>query len=253
MRQALVVGTDDFLIAAMRIALRHAPGLHALGMLERGGPLGRAIREAAPDLVLLEAAADTDLTLSRLRELHEECPNALVLLVAAKLDVEVFEEAGRRGMVACLGGPGLATLLHALLADSAADEPRPGVIALASPPPGSPACASAHQWGPETDCPLTARQLQILRAVAEGCTNAEIARELWLTEQTVKFHLSKIYRRLGVSNRTEASRYALLGGLQTPARPQATALSSPPHVAGGGWRGSRGHVNGHRALSGALH
>lgn len=253
MRQALVVGTDDFLIAAMRIALRHAPGLHALGMLERGGPLGQAVREAAPDLVLLEAAADTDLALARLRELHEECPNALVVLVATKLDVEVFEEAGRCGMVACLGGPGLATLLQALLADSSADGAPPGHIGLAAPPPESTASVPAHQWGPEPDCPLTARQLQILRAVAEGCTNAEIARELWLTEQTVKFHLSKIYRRLGVSNRTEASRYALLGELHTSTRAPSTALSSPPHVAGGGWRGSRGHFNRHRAISGALH
>jgi DNA-binding NarL/FixJ family response regulator len=54
-------------------------------------------------------------------------------------------------------------------------------------------------------CPLTDRELEILRLVAEGFTNGRIARELWLTEQTVKFHLSNIYRKLGVANRTEAS------------------------------------------------
>jgi DNA-binding NarL/FixJ family response regulator len=62
-------------------------------------------------------------------------------------------------------------------------------------------------------CPLTPRELEILRAAAEGPTNAQIARQLWVTEQTVKFHLSNIYRKLGVSNRTEASRYALMHGL----------------------------------------
>ena len=58
------------------------------------------------------------------------------------------------------------------------------------------------------DCPLTDRELEILRLVAEGHTNGRIARELWVTEQTVKFHLSNTYRKLGVANRTEASRYA---------------------------------------------
>ena len=44
-------------------------------------------------------------------------------------------------------------------------------------------------------------------------TNARIGRELWVTEQTVKFHLSNVYRKLGVSNRTEASRFAHVNGL----------------------------------------
>ena len=60
---------------------------------------------------------------------------------------------------------------------------------------------------------LTKRELEILQLVAEGHSNGELARMLWVTEQTVKFHLSNIYRKLGVSNRTEASRYALMHGL----------------------------------------
>jgi DNA-binding CsgD family transcriptional regulator len=44
--------------------------------------------------------------------------------------------------------------------------------------------------------------------VAEGLTNAQLAHILWLSEQTVKFHLSNIYRKLGVANRTEAGRWA---------------------------------------------
>jgi DNA-binding NarL/FixJ family response regulator len=60
---------------------------------------------------------------------------------------------------------------------------------------------------------LTRRELEILGLVAEGYTNAQLARMLWVTEQTVKFHLSNIYRKLGVANRTEASRWAQLHGL----------------------------------------
>jgi DNA-binding NarL/FixJ family response regulator len=60
---------------------------------------------------------------------------------------------------------------------------------------------------------LTRRELEILRLVAEGSSNSQLAKMLWVTEQTVKFHLSNIYRKLDVSNRTEASRWAQVHGL----------------------------------------
>jgi DNA-binding NarL/FixJ family response regulator len=76
---------------------------------------------------------------------------------------------------------------------------------------------------------LTRRELEILRLVAEGHSNAQLARMLWVTEQTVKFHLSNIYRKLDVANRTEASRWAQRNGLlqdTQPAPALATALAS---------------------------
>jgi DNA-binding NarL/FixJ family response regulator len=63
---------------------------------------------------------------------------------------------------------------------------------------------------------LTRREREILRLVADGYSNAHLARMLWVTEQTVKFHLSNIYRKLNVSNRTEASRWAHIHGFLTP-------------------------------------
>jgi DNA-binding NarL/FixJ family response regulator len=56
--------------------------------------------------------------------------------------------------------------------------------------------------------PLTRRESEILALISQGLPNAEIARRLWISEQTVKFHLTNIYRKLGVSNRTQASRWA---------------------------------------------
>jgi DNA-binding NarL/FixJ family response regulator len=72
---------------------------------------------------------------------------------------------------------------------------------------------------------LTRRELEILRLVSEGHSNSELAKMLWVTEQTVKFHLSNIYRKLNVSNRTEASRWAQLHGVlsQTPPEPEREA------------------------------
>ena len=60
---------------------------------------------------------------------------------------------------------------------------------------------------------LTRREFEILQLVAEGHSNSQLATMLWVTEQTVKFHLSNIYRKLDVANRTEASRWAQLHGL----------------------------------------
>jgi DNA-binding NarL/FixJ family response regulator len=66
---------------------------------------------------------------------------------------------------------------------------------------------------PENTPGLTKREVEILQLVSEGHSNGELARMLWVTEQTVKFHLSNIYRKLGVANRTEASRWAQVHGL----------------------------------------
>src|SRR5262245_8790446 len=70
---------------------------------------------------------------------------------------------------------------------------------------------------------LTRRELEILQLVAEGHSNSQLAGMLWVTGQPVKFHLSNIYRKLNVANRTEASRWAQLHGLLSDQRGVAVA------------------------------
>jgi DNA-binding NarL/FixJ family response regulator len=60
---------------------------------------------------------------------------------------------------------------------------------------------------------LTDRERSILSAVASGMTSAAISRDLWISEHTIKFHLTNIYRKLGVVNRAGAVRYALEHGI----------------------------------------
>jgi DNA-binding NarL/FixJ family response regulator len=80
---------------------------------------------------------------------------------------------------------------------------------------GAPSAASIATTRSHEDesAGLTKRETEILRLTAEGYSNSQLARMLWVTEQTVKFHLSNIYRKLEVSNRTEASRWAQRNGL----------------------------------------
>ena len=66
---------------------------------------------------------------------------------------------------------------------------------------------------PAVDAGLTRSEVRVLASLARGLSNKEIAKDLWLTEQTVKFHLTNIYGRLGVANRTEAVRHAFQHGL----------------------------------------
>ena len=64
---------------------------------------------------------------------------------------------------------------------------------------------------------LTEREIAILTELASGKSNDEIAKELWVTQQTVKFHLTNIYRKLGAKNRADAVRQAYqLGLIQRP-------------------------------------
>jgi DNA-binding NarL/FixJ family response regulator len=73
--------------------------------------------------------------------------------------------------------------------------------------------------GKRDDLGLSEREVEILALVARGSSNAQIARALWVSDQTVKFHLSRIYKKLGVSSRTEAVWVARSEGLvaDTPA------------------------------------
>jgi two-component system response regulator DevR len=98
---------------------------------------------------------------------------------------------------------------------------------------------SGSQGAPSLEAPqplvdglgLTRRELEILRLVADGHSNAHLARMLWVTEQTVKFHLSNIYRKLDVSNRTEASRWAQRHGLLSDQPDENESAYTAPSLA----------------------
>jgi DNA-binding NarL/FixJ family response regulator len=73
---------------------------------------------------------------------------------------------------------------------------------------------SRNRAGDRSSTPrLTTRELEVLRLVAEGLPNAQVAKRLWISEPTVKYHLSRTYEKLGVSNRTGAARWAERHGL----------------------------------------
>jgi len=207
-----IVGDLASVVSALRVALHHPSGVNLFSVTDAHNSVRAAVREAEPDIVVVDGVSDDEARSEHLREIREEAPHAHVVLLSAQLDDPALQQVLEAGAVARV-----------------APASRP---ADTEPPPSAP----GEAWAPVTSangngngavaaavaapvravpeaCPLTPRELEILRAVAEGPTNAQIARQLWVTEQTVKFHLSNIYRKLGVSNRTEAIRYALVNGL----------------------------------------
>jgi DNA-binding NarL/FixJ family response regulator len=227
MKRLFIVGNDAFIVHAMRLALRHSSGVNLFGVIDGRRSVRAAVRDAQPDIVVVDGLTDAQAGVEHLREIREEAPQALVLLLSAPLDHPALHEVLEAGAMACLAAASRpAEAAPARLVPT--PEPVAGVPHAARPTVangnghanangngngnGGAAADGAVRPAPER-CPLTPRELEILRAVAEGHTNARIGRQLWVTEQTVKFHLSNIYRKLDVSNRTEASRYALVNGL----------------------------------------
>jgi DNA-binding NarL/FixJ family response regulator len=216
MKKMVLVADSSFVIETIRLALRSAAGLNVIGKVDGRASVRRPIAESQPDIILVDEMQSSENALERIRECREEAPSSVILLLTMRMEDQWVSEALAAGCDACLSKsahlPSLGTLIREIVARNIVTA-LPAALAEGKLPLGN--------GGDD----LTAREREILGLVADGLTNARIGRELWVTEQTVKFHLSNIYRKLGVSNRTEASRFAYTHGLlrRGAARPASGA------------------------------
>jgi two-component system response regulator DegU len=158
------------------------------------------LREHQPAVLLFEPEACVSSISRFLEVVFKQRPNIKVLVVSDSDDPKDIAE--------CLGAGASAYVLKRAQAGDISMAVRQAFqtsIHLASPGAGAPLAAPVLR---SEDSGLTRREREILGLVADGSSNGAVARKLWVTEQTVKFHLSNIYRKLGVSNRTAASRWA---------------------------------------------
>jgi DNA-binding CsgD family transcriptional regulator len=91
--------------------------------------------------------------------------------------------------------------------------PKAALGLVSEPPPDGPARPERTAPAPDPLDGLTQRELVVLRVVAEGLTNAQVARRLHLSDHTVAAHLRSIFRKTGVASRSAATRYALERGV----------------------------------------
>ena len=213
----LVVAADNSLIVeAIAIGLRESGEFKLLGHVSARTASVRTIVDALPDVILVDDLEHSDSTLDLIRQVKAERDGIAVIILTMEMDAEWLDaifDAGAAGAISKATHPvALATLLRETLNGHVVN-----IYKRLGPAGGSPPDPVAAG-----DSSLTTRELEVLRLVADGSTNGEIARRLWVTEQTVKFHLSNVYRKLDVGNRTEATHYAHVNGLLA-ATPQLVA------------------------------
>jgi DNA-binding NarL/FixJ family response regulator len=168
--------------------------------------IGR-IRDAQPELLVVGISPDLD-GIECVRKARRVAGALRAAVIAPKHDDDEADEALAAGAYVYIAETSHPDDLGAAIRQGfqtsvflGSGDPS-GTARIVRP---SPAKAESHG--------LTKREQEILRLVSDGKSNSEVARKLWVTEQTVKFHLSNIYRKLGVTNRTEAGRQAQLIGL----------------------------------------
>ncbi len=216
--RVLLVDDQPLFREALGVLLGARDGLEVVGEAGDGADALRQVRALSPDVVLMDLRMPVLDGIAATRRLREEHPGVRVLaLTTFDGDEEVFAalRAGAVGYLlkdtsgdrlaeavrtAARGGstlePSVAAKVVARIAGLPEDDARPAV-----PPPA---------------VPLSARELEVLRHVAAGSSNREIAAALYLTEGTVKNHVTSVLTKLDVRDRTQAAlRAHALGLLDT--------------------------------------
>jgi DNA-binding NarL/FixJ family response regulator len=204
-RTAVVLDEHPLWLEAIEPVLRRT-GVELVGKTTSAEDALALVEAQRPDILIVsyELSGDPD-AITTIRTALERMPGLKAIVLSLYDDVERVEAAFAAGAV--------AYVLKSSQPDDLALAIRQAFrhsIYLAGTPQVQPQPELKTTDG---DPGLTRRELEILQLVAEGHSNAQLARMLWVTEQTVKFHLSNIYRKLDVANRTEASRWAQLHNL----------------------------------------
>lgn len=194
----IVVGDDQALMRdTIRFVFDEDAGTTVVGEAESGAALLQLMNRIEADVVLLDLTMPPMDGLECLERLREEHPDVTVIVLSGCEDRRQIEAAFRRGahgyLVKMIDPYDLPAVVRHIVEGSAFAMPRPGQ-----------ADEQGHDWRRV----LSERELSVLGFIAEGMTNKQIAGRLWLSEQTVKFHVRNVYRKLSVSSRTEALRFA---------------------------------------------
>lgn len=214
-----VVIADDHAVVrkGLRMYLRLDPGIEIVGEARDGKEALDLAREFRPDVVLMDLLMPVMDGIAATAAIRREMPDVEVIALTSVLEdtsVTAAISAGAIGYL--LKDAESGELLKAIQAAGAKRVYlTPAALARLMRDVGAPAAARE---------PLTARETEVLRLIAEGHSNREIAVTLCVTDQTVKTHVSHILDKLGVRSRTQAALYAIQMGLgdRRSARPGAS-------------------------------
>jgi len=201
--QLRVVAIDDhqLMLDGIRLTLEVAEGIEVVGEALSATEAIPLIERTCPDVVLLDVRMPQIDGFACLAQIRERFPEVKVVMLSGDDEREQIRSALDQGAAAFI-------VKHV--------DPRDLASALRQVADGTVfqvLGSSGDDDSAAKTAGITESELRVLRALAQGKANKVIARDLFVTEQTVKFHLTNIYRKLNVSNRTEATRFAYQHGL----------------------------------------
>jgi DNA-binding NarL/FixJ family response regulator len=199
----LIADDHPLLLAGIRRTLERSDDFEVIGEASSGPEVLSMVDRRRPDVVLLDLHMPGVVGAECVARIGRDWPAVKVVILSANEDRGSIDAALNAGACAYVVKSVQPADLPSILRQVAG-----GVVFHAASRP-HPASGSAAAAGPN----LTDREQTILSAVAAGLTTAAISKQLWVSEHTIKFHLTNIYRKLGVSNRAAAVRYALEHGV----------------------------------------
>ncbi|MEU8279775.1 response regulator [Microbispora bryophytorum] len=204
MINVLLVDDHPVIRAGIRAMLHDEPDLAVIGEAASGSAALTAARDLTPDVVLMDLRLPGGDGVSATAAIRTELPGTrVVILTTYETDGDILRavEAGAAGYLLKDTSP--ADLAQAVRAAARGET-------VLSPAVAAKLLDRVRQPRPET---LSRREVEVLRLVARGLTNADIGRSLFITEATVKTYVVRIFAKLDVSDRTAAVMAAVQAGI----------------------------------------
>lgn len=199
--------TDDHQVVrqGLRMFLSDDPGMEVVGEAPDGAEAVRLAHALKPDIVLMDMLMPVMDGIAATAQIRAELPDTEVIALTSVLEDQAVIGAVKAGAIGYL------------LKDAEPEELRTAIRAAAEGrvhlTPKAAARLVREVRAPDNPQALTAREVDVLRLLAAGKANKEIAAALTIGEQTVKTHVSNILMKLGVQSRTQAALYAAQNGI----------------------------------------
>jgi DNA-binding NarL/FixJ family response regulator len=206
--RVLLADDHKLVLEAVSHALEKDDGFTVVATADSGAKVADLVARHRPDIVLMDLRMPDVDGLQALDQIRARDKSIKVVILSASQSPTEIQSALSRGADGFI-----LKSVNPIDLPSALRQIHEGTVFHPGMEGAAPATSAADTAG------LTDREVTLVRALARGLSNKQISQELWITEQTVKFHLSNIYRKLDVSNRTGAVRWAHEHGLSRPDGP----------------------------------
>jgi len=217
--RVLIVDDHGIVRAGLRMLLESQPGLTVVGEASTCAEALALATGEQPDVIVLDLDLGMENAIESIPTLLSAVPEARILVLTGVRDPEAHREAVRRGAMGLVLKEHAAETLLEAIAKVGAGEVwlEPSMVARVLGELTRPQTAQ-QPISPEAAkiATLTAREREVITLVGEGLRNQHIAERLYISEATVRHHLTAIFAKLGVADRFELAIYAYQHGLAKP-------------------------------------